>query len=91
MIAAVQCHGTKTLRRRPAFLRTRDGGLVDNPVDSYQCYHCGPPTVYDFNPFSPDDEEVPAPAGHDCGPAMSAAPTPPDSPACALALLPRST
>eukprot|EP00887_Chlorella_sp_A99_P000898 scaffold5.g898.t1 len=56
MITCQHCHGTKTLRRRPAFVRTRDGGLVDNPADCYQCYHCGPPTIYDFDPYSPDDE-----------------------------------
>lgn len=36
MITCQHCHGTKTLRRRPAFLRVRDGGLVSNPADCYQ-------------------------------------------------------
>lgn len=30
--------------------------IVDNPGDSYQCFYCGPPTTYDFNPMAPDDE-----------------------------------
>ena len=39
-----QCHGTKTLRRRPGYLRTRDFGIVDDPRDSYLCFYCGPHT-----------------------------------------------
>lgn len=38
-----QCHGTKTLRRRPGYLRTRDYGIVDDTRDSYLCVYCGPP------------------------------------------------
>ena len=38
----LQCHGTKTLRRRPGYLRTRDYGIVDDPRDSYSCLYCGP-------------------------------------------------
>ncbi|KAL4438015.1 hypothetical protein ABPG77_004236 [Micractinium sp. CCAP 211/92] len=50
------CHGTKTLRRRPGYLRTRDYGIVDDTRDSYLCVYCGPPCKYDFNPFAEDDE-----------------------------------
>ena len=52
----MQCHGSKTLRRRPGFIRTRDLTIVDNPRDIYQCFYCGPPTAFDFNPMAPDDE-----------------------------------
>lgn len=38
----VQCHGTKNLRRRPGYLRTRDFQIVDDPRDSYLCFYCGP-------------------------------------------------
>jgi hypothetical protein len=55
-VTCPHCHGTKTLRRRPGFIRTRDLTVVDNPVDSYQCFYCGPPTKFDFNPFAADDE-----------------------------------
>lgn len=51
------CHGTKTLRKRPGYLRTRDFGIVDDPRDQYSCFYCGPPSKYDFNPFAEDDEE----------------------------------
>ena len=37
-----QCHGTKTLRRRPGYLRTRDFDIVDDTRDSYLCFYCGP-------------------------------------------------
>lgn len=40
-----QCHGSKTLRRRPGYLRTRDFGIVDDSRDSYLCFYCGPPTA----------------------------------------------
>lgn len=50
------CHGTKTVRSRPGFIRARDLAIVDNPGDSYSCFYCGPSTVYDFNPMAPDDE-----------------------------------
>ena len=39
-----QCHGTKTLRQRPGYLRTRDFGIVDDSRDSYLCFYCGPST-----------------------------------------------
>lgn len=52
----MQCHGTKTLRRRPGFIRTRDLAIIDDPRDNYQCFYCGPSTVFDFNPMAPDDE-----------------------------------
>lgn len=50
------CHGTKTLRRTPGFLRARDLAIVDNPADKYECFYCGPATSFDFNPMAPDDE-----------------------------------
>lgn len=58
LLTCPHCHGTKTLRRRPGYLRTRDLTIVDSPRDSYLCFHCGPPTVYDHNPFAPDDEQT---------------------------------
>ena len=54
----LQCHGTKTLRRRPGYLRTRDYGIVDDPRDSYSCLYCGPPS-----PVS-----QPSPRTHACKP-----------------------
>ena len=50
------CHGSKTIRKRPGFVRTRDLAVVDNPEDSYSCFYCGPTTAFDFNPMAPDDE-----------------------------------
>ena len=41
---APQCHGTKSLRARPGYLRTRNLGIVDDPRDSYLCFYCGPPS-----------------------------------------------
>ncbi|PSC76683.1 molecular chaperone [Micractinium conductrix] len=57
IVTCPHCHGTKTLRRRPGFLRTRDYGIVDDPRDSYLCFYCGPPSKYDFNPFADDDDQ----------------------------------
>ena len=54
----MQCHGTKTIRSRPGFIRVRDLAIVDNPADSYQCFYCGPTTTFDFNPMAPDDEPM---------------------------------
>ena len=56
MLTCPHCHGTKTLRRKPGFLRTRDLAIVDNPKECYQCFYCGPPTTFDFDPMAPDDE-----------------------------------
>lgn len=50
------CHGSKTIRKRPGFVRARDLAVVDNPEDSYTCFYCGPTTAFDFNPMAPDDE-----------------------------------
>jgi hypothetical protein len=50
------CHGSKTVRKRPGFIRARDLSVVDNPGDSYSCFYCGPTTAFDFNPMAPDDE-----------------------------------
>lgn len=55
-VTCPHCHGTKTLRQRPGFIRTRDLAIVDNPFDSYQCFYCGPSTTFDFNPMAADDE-----------------------------------
>lgn len=52
------CHGSKTIRKRPGFIRARDLAVVDNPGDSYSCFYCGPPTTFDFNPMAPDDEAM---------------------------------
>lgn len=57
LMTCPHCHGTKTLRRRPGYLRTRDFGIVDDTKDSYLCMYCGPPCKYDFNPFA-DDEDM---------------------------------
>lgn len=54
----MQCHGSKTLRRRAGFIRTRDMAIVDNPKDSYLCFYCGPHTKFDFNPMAADDEQT---------------------------------
>ncbi len=50
------CHGSKTIRKRPGFVRVRDLAVIDNPEDSYSCFYCGPTTAFDFNPMAPDDE-----------------------------------
>jgi hypothetical protein len=50
------CHGSKTIRKRPGFIRARDLAVIDNPGDSYSCFYCGPSTAFDFNPMAPDDE-----------------------------------
>jgi hypothetical protein len=55
--APAQCHGTKNLRRRPGYLRTRNFQIVDDPRDSYLCFYCGPNSQYDFNPYLDDDEQ----------------------------------
>jgi hypothetical protein len=46
------------VRARPAFIRARDLAVVDNPADVLACFHCGPPTPFDFNPMAPDDENT---------------------------------
>ncbi|KAI3438717.1 hypothetical protein D9Q98_001137 [Chlorella vulgaris] len=57
LVTCPHCHGTKSLRKRPGYLRTRDFNIVDDPRDSYPCFYCGPNSPYDFNPFLPDDEQ----------------------------------
>ncbi|GAB4816902.1 hypothetical protein N2152v2_003948 [Parachlorella kessleri] len=58
IVTCSHCHGTKALRTRPGFLRTRNLRIIDNPKDHYPCYHCGPETKYDIDPFAMDDEET---------------------------------
>lgn len=57
IVTCPHCHGTKTLRRRPGYLRTRDFDIVDDTRDSYLCFYCGPHSRYDFNPYQEDDEQ----------------------------------
>lgn len=57
IVTCPHCHGTKTLRQRPGYLRTRDFGIVDDSRDSYLCFYCGPSTKFDTNPFAEDDEQ----------------------------------
>lgn len=50
-----QCHGTKDLRRRPAMLLARGSrpALLDAAKTHYECFHCGPLTKYDIDPYAP--------------------------------------